>query len=93
MPAYANIEAGYRDVSPMVGHLTVPVRNSTLPTGVFHGTLPGSNVPVYFIAERNLFNRRMFMAMATMLTVLPFQPRGTGTDAGAGLATGCRPCQ
>ncbi len=57
MPAYANIEAGYRDVSPMVGHLTVPVRNSTLPTGVFHGTLPGSNVPVYFIAERNLFNR------------------------------------
>ncbi|MGH2523916.1 MAG: glycogen synthase, partial [Anaerolineales bacterium] len=28
-----------------------------LPAGVFAGQLPGSDVPVYFIAERNLFDR------------------------------------
>ncbi|MEM7113676.1 MAG: glycogen synthase [Chloroflexota bacterium] len=57
MPAYSNIEAGYPGVSPMPMVLNVPIRAGTSPAGVFHGTLPGSEVPVYFIAEHNLFNR------------------------------------
>ncbi len=57
LPAYANIERGYPNVQPMSGALQVPVRQTILPAGVFHSLLPGSDVPVYFIAERNLFNR------------------------------------
>ena len=57
IPAYANIERGYPGVEPMPGALSVPVRATTLPAGVWQGLLPGSDVPIYFIAERNLFDR------------------------------------
>lgn len=57
MPAYRAIEAGYPGVSAMPGHLTVPTGAGMLPAGVFTGTLPGSGVPIYFIAEAGLFNR------------------------------------
>lgn len=61
MPAYQNIEAGYPGVSPTGIVLQVPTGAGVLPAGVFEGRLPGSNggddVPVYFIAEWNLFNR------------------------------------
>lgn len=57
MPAYSNIEAGYPGVSSMPIQLNVPIRNTTTPAGVFEGVLPGSQVPVYFIAEQPLFNR------------------------------------
>ncbi len=57
MPAYQKIEAGYPGVSPMPGALIVPTGVGRLTAGVFEGTLPGSEVPVYFIAEGNLFNR------------------------------------
>ncbi|RMG89749.1 MAG: glycogen synthase [Chloroflexi bacterium] len=57
MPAYANIEAGYPGVTPMPGHLTVPMGIGPLTAGVFQGQLPNSDVPIYFIAEQHLFNR------------------------------------
>lgn len=57
LPAYANIERGYPNVQAMSGALNVPVRQTVLPAGVFQSVLPGSDVPTYFIAERNLFNR------------------------------------
>lgn len=57
MPAYKKIEAGYPGVTPMPGALAVPTGAGQLTAGVFQGTLPGSEVPVYFIAEGNLFNR------------------------------------
>ena len=57
MPAYQKIEAGYPGVTPMPGVLNVPIGAGTLPAGVFQGTLPNSPVPIYFIAESNLFNR------------------------------------
>jgi len=57
MPAYQNIEAGYPGVDPLSLRLDVPIRNSTIPAGVFRGNLPDSQVPVYFIAQWNLFNR------------------------------------
>lgn len=57
IPAYANIERGYPGVEAIPGALSVPVRNTSLPAGVFQGVLPGSDVPIYFIGERNLFNR------------------------------------
>ncbi len=57
MPAYRKIEAGYPGITPMPGHLSVPTGSGILPCGVFQGTLPGSEVPVYFIAEQNLFGR------------------------------------
>lgn len=58
MPAYKEIEqgeiAGFR---PMEGTLMVPVGGEWRPAGVFEGRLPNSDVPVYAIAEWNLFNR------------------------------------
>lgn len=57
MPAYPKIEAGYPGVAPMPGTLRVPTGVGRLLAGVFQGTLPNSQVPVYFIAEGNLFNR------------------------------------
>ena len=61
MPAYPSIEAAARSgemgvsVAPM--HLRVPVGGTLIDAGVLQATLPGSHVPVYFIAERNLFDR------------------------------------
>jgi starch synthase len=57
MPAYQSIEAGYPGVEPMPGHLAVTTGAGTIPAGVFQGALPGSDVPVYFIAQWHLFNR------------------------------------
>ncbi len=57
MPAYRNIEAGYPGVEPVEGQLDVPVRQGTVPAGVFRGELPGSDVPIYFVAQQQLFNR------------------------------------
>jgi starch synthase len=57
MPAYQRIEAGYPGVTPTSLVLQVPTGAGVLPAGVFEGRLPGSEVPVYFIAEWNLFNR------------------------------------
>lgn len=57
MPAYKNIEEGYPDVTPSDISLEVELGVGKLPAGVFTGTLPNSDVPVYFIAEQNLFNR------------------------------------
>lgn len=57
MPAYANIEAGYPGVEPLPDLLPVPLGIGTLLAGLFRGTLPRSDVPVYFIAEQYLFNR------------------------------------
>ncbi len=57
MPAYQNIESGYPGVEPIPVRLDVPVNFGDIPTGVFQGTLPNSDVPIYFIAEWHLFNR------------------------------------
>ena len=57
MPAYQAIENGYEGVVPLSGTLQVPVRGGTVQAGVFQGHLPDSNVPVYFIAHKALFNR------------------------------------
>jgi starch synthase len=61
MPAYQNIEAanqtGKWDMGAMPGFLSVPIRGGILPTGVFRTEIPGTSVPVLFIAERSLFDR------------------------------------
>ncbi|MCI0394576.1 MAG: glycogen synthase [Chloroflexi bacterium] len=61
MPAYRPIEesiyTGRYDLEVLPGNLNVLLGIGRLPTGVFEGRLPGSDVPVYFIAEGNLFNR------------------------------------
>lgn len=57
MPAYSAIEAGYPGVQAAPFTLRVPVRDGAIEAGVFEGTLPGDETPIYFIAERNLFNR------------------------------------
>jgi starch synthase len=57
MPAYKKIEDGYPGVSSEPGFLRVPTGAGILPAGVFSGKLPGSEVPIYFIAEQSLFNR------------------------------------
>jgi len=61
MPAYAAIEAaalsGRWGLVARSASLHVPVGGRLIEAGVFQTTLPGSEVPVYFIAERNLFDR------------------------------------
>jgi starch synthase len=61
MPAYAAIEHGLIDgrwnlaVDPTL--LRVPIGGGLIPAGVLRTTLPGSDVPVFFIGERHLFHR------------------------------------
>ena len=61
MPAYSFIEQSVRDgrdgLRPAAVSLRVPTGDGLLPATVFESRLPGSDVPVYFIAERNLFDR------------------------------------
>ena len=61
MPAYRGIEMAYGtgkwNLELMPGDLRVPTGAGIIPAAVFRGKLPGSNVPVYFIAEKNLFDR------------------------------------
>lgn len=57
MPAYKAIEDGYPGVKPVPGHLDVPTGVGIIPCGAFQSTLPGSEVPIYFIAEWQLFKR------------------------------------
>jgi starch synthase len=59
MPAYASIEA-QRDRLETMPPFRVPLGFGSLPTGVFRAYLPNSDVPIYFIAESNLFNRPFF---------------------------------
>ena len=64
LPAYAPIEekaasgSGGIHVSPIV--LRVPVGRTLAQAGVFESTLPGSDVPVSFIAEQSFFGRKTF---------------------------------
>jgi len=61
MPAYQKIEealvSGKHSLSVMPGHLTVPMGGGPVVAGVFEGVLPGSEVPIYFIAQQSLFYR------------------------------------
>ena len=57
MPAYKNIEEGYPGVEPVPGHLDVPTGSGNIVCGAFESTLPGSKVPITFIAEWQLFKR------------------------------------
>lgn len=61
MPAYRPIEeavrSGHQDFQPINGQLVVSIGHSLFPAGVFEGKMPGTDVPIYFIAEWNLFDR------------------------------------
>ena len=57
MPAYKAIEDGYPGVEPVPGQLEVPTGAGVISCGAFQSTLPGSEVPIYFIAEWQLFKR------------------------------------
>ncbi len=62
MPAYRSIEDAYHAgklqlSTPLPDGMLVPTGVGAIPAGVFEGQLPGSDVPVYFIAEGNLFGR------------------------------------
>ncbi|MCA9973483.1 MAG: glycogen synthase [Anaerolineales bacterium] len=57
MPAYQKIEAGYPGVEVLDHVVAVPTGDGPIRAGVFQGSLPGSDVPVYFVAEWHLFNR------------------------------------
>ena len=61
MPAYQAQERAARSgeggFAELPGGLTVPTGVGPLEAGVFQTVLPGSDVPVYLIAERSLFDR------------------------------------
>jgi starch synthase len=64
MPGYQPIEAalqnGKHGVRAHPVALQVPMGTGLVPAGVLETTLPGSQVPVYFIAERHRFGERAF---------------------------------
>src|SRR5262245_20367138 len=51
------LETGERGLAALPGGLMVPTGAGPAPAGVLRGVLPGSEVPVYFVAERGLFDR------------------------------------
>lgn len=61
MPAYQAqeraVRAGEGGFAPLPGTLTVPTGGGPIEAGVIQTVLPGSDVPVYLIAERSLFDR------------------------------------
>ncbi|MFK7801849.1 MAG: glycogen synthase [Anaerolineae bacterium] len=61
MPAYGMIEDAYAegslDIRPMALDLNVQVEGKYVETGVFVGTLPDTEIPVYFIANQMLLGR------------------------------------
>ena len=61
MPAYQPIESsldgGPFELAALPGQLLVPMGFGAVAAGIFEGRLPDSDVPVYFVAERNLFGR------------------------------------
>ncbi len=58
MPAYQKIEDGvFPDIVSLPMELQVPIDGSLIPAGVFEGRLPGSDVPIYFIANWHLYKR------------------------------------
>ena len=57
MPAYRQIEEGMEGVTPMDLQLRVPTGSGVVQAGAFEGRLPGSDVPIYFIAQWDLFDR------------------------------------
>ncbi len=63
-PAYAAIEADLRagrlGVRPSPLTLRVPMATGLAPAGVLEAALPGSGVPIYFVAERQRFGDRPF---------------------------------
>ena len=58
MPAYGKIEEQARagQFRVRAGGMIVPTGAGGIPAGIFEGVLPGSDVPVYFIAQNQLFN-------------------------------------
>ncbi len=64
MPAYSGIESalqsGQNGVHAHPACLRVPMGREAIPAGVLEATLPGSTVPVHFIAERKVFGDRPF---------------------------------
>ena len=62
MPAYQPIEAmlhnGTNGIRAHPVTLRVPMGFGVVPAGVLQATLPGSDVPVYFVAEWHLFGGR-----------------------------------
>ncbi|HLF02010.1 MAG TPA: glycogen synthase [Anaerolineales bacterium] len=61
IPAYQSIETAFQngkwDLKAMPWEWKVPTGAGLLPAGLLHTTIPGSEVPIYFVAERNLFGR------------------------------------
>ncbi len=64
MPAYAPVEAACRDgqlgLRPHPVTLRVPMGDGPVEAGVLESTLPGSDVPIFFVAEWQRFGSRPF---------------------------------
>lgn len=57
MPAYKNIEDGFSGVTATDIVMKIWTNSGTVQCGVFEGVLPDTHVPVYFIAQLDLFYR------------------------------------
>lgn len=59
MPAYQKLEADGRagKFSARPGGMIVNMGAGPIPAGIYESVLPGSDVPVYFVAQHNLYDR------------------------------------
>jgi starch synthase len=62
IPAYQSIEASFHgenkwNLQALPWDWRVPTGAELLPAGLLEGRVPGSEVPIYFVAEGNLFGR------------------------------------
>jgi len=62
IPAYQAIEASFHgdnkwNLQALPWDWRVPTGGGLLPAGLLEGRVPGSEVPIYFVAEQNLFGR------------------------------------
>jgi starch synthase len=59
MPAYQKLEAEGRagKFSARPGGMIVNMGAGPIPAGIYESVLPGSDVPVYFVAQHNLYDR------------------------------------
>ena len=57
MPLYRSVRLGRAPIFPTEHVLTVPVGKAIVPTRLWRGTIPGSDVPIFFVEHADYFER------------------------------------
>ncbi|MEZ6140198.1 MAG: glycogen synthase GlgA [Zavarzinella sp.] len=57
MPLYRCVRQKFPDIRPVGSTLSVPCGRSIIPTQIYEGTLPNSNIAIYFVENEGFFER------------------------------------